>query len=256
MDIELFGGVPDWIQVGLAILSLGGSVGVGAYRAGVRRTRLDDRRLLLREWTDVIGTLGQRSPGTGSSEPDRVGRIARQRLANLREQDDINSIFQLLPWKDRALWVRHVRHVFQVGGPQLAELMAVSRMLGSDELELQMELAGEPARSEIYTAVETSVTDLDSAVNISLGGFRTAHARPNAETYLELRDHLIRKSNPSILTRWSLMRTSVRLWVWGPRPFSPWLKPRHLAVDYQIQTFAGRDLDFRWNIVSEVIESG
>lgn len=39
-----------WVSVGLAVVSLlvGGSV--GTYRGGVRRTRLDDRRELLRTW--------------------------------------------------------------------------------------------------------------------------------------------------------------------------------------------------------------
>ncbi len=165
-----------WITVGLTFVGLfiGGSA--GTYRGGVRRTRLDDRRELLRVWIPWLPAIFKEWPP--GADPNQMGYAygpPRRAHATIEAFDELNRIVRLLPMKDRFLWSRIVGSVLnQLESAELIQFVTNYDMARyeSDWLEIH---------DKAYTSIE--------------------QAGPNDLRFVDdLETYLILKTNPTIWT--------------------------------------------------------
>ena len=207
--------LPDWLSLLVAVLSLGGGAGVGVYRGGVQRARLDDRREILRgyfPWARYP-IVNEPSPFTNDPDVPPEVNVTSRAAANFFAMNEINSLVRMLPWKDRALWVRDLSILLHASSEttSLYHALEVARpyqwsgRIGENELR---------ASAEIVELFRKARLDIDSK-----HGPRFVNRASRFEA------HLLRKVNPTGLSRFQDLSESVKLIVRGPRPFSASIRP-------------------------------
>ena len=144
---EVFGNLPDWVSVLLAIAGLFGGTGAGVYYGGVRRARLDDRREFLKVWMPWIsrGVFYSFPPGFDElPEPATLDEdfIYDLALANATADglDAVTDLAELLPWQDRALWRGYAGCLLDYADP-INIMVLRDKPLGGDERVKALNLA-------------------------------------------------------------------------------------------------------------------
>lgn len=214
------GTLPDWIALALAL----GTASLGASYVGhVKRSRLEDRRellrhgaiaglsvapdCLLREDVIEIAAEGRLTVGEDAHFPDpptggtryRIAIFTLRRIASLLDEAD--EIVRLLPWHDRALWVAAVDTL----GSE-----TIGRILGPVE---NVKISGD----SVYLGPEHPGGLLEDYLNVM--GAEASWAQFRDRVVL-LEEHLLRRVNPRLGSRLIDLRQSSRLVIFGPRPWS------------------------------------
>ena len=215
---DILGSLPDWLSIAIGVLSLGGGAGVGVFRGGVARARLEDRRELVKVWLPWVSNYlfsdyrpGHENPfPVPPAQPDHVDDY----LSSLRWQaisglQDVTDQVELLPWVDRALWRQY--------------LNATVDLAGANSFVLPNRAHG-PALGAALAA--NAQFRLDHAMPVGLD--RNALKDPRWFALKKkrqvagdrLRKHLRRHVNPTWAGRWASNTEFWRLIVFGPRPWS------------------------------------
>ncbi len=222
------GSLTDWIQIALGIAGLLGGSAAGTYYGGVRRARLDDRRHLLTLWTAWLPLVFVSEPPTYTPNPNDSPsrREARIAISDLIAIDEINARVRMLPWRDRALWVRIVDRMILGHPPSirvLQDAVASSKVHGGITEEHAEKIA--QARGLLTSSL---VLTADTTIPGHTGG----------RTVEDFQNHLLRRVNPTVTTRVADARSSARLWLYGPRPWSSRIQPPEMNLADQIRRLA------------------
>ncbi|MEM7349236.1 MAG: hypothetical protein AAF657_00425 [Acidobacteriota bacterium] len=189
---EMFGNLPDWLGIVLAVAGLFGGSSAGVYRGGLSRARLDLRLEIMQSWTGFIRG-GHRFPILSASDcSDELERAQAihpagqtdqliDLLSRYRAMEELARIVRLLPLVDRALWHDWAGSVVSRNRSSWLALLEL----------VHPRYVGERP------------THIDCDIDLSI----PAPFKP-AESFYE---HVLRQANPTWSSRWQNLKT--RLWV-------------------------------------------
>lgn len=234
--------VPDWLQVLLAVLGLITGSSTGVYYGGVRRARLEDRRELLRVWMPWVPDWFYVPPPDFEGTEEHVDPLTRI-LVTTEAIDEINLLVELLPWVDRAQWVRCVDALLQKSEDLIVPrlLWNLHSMFGAflpvDEVEDGDDRGSE---SEALDATKQELEDDGDSVELVELELALLNISDELDSYVaEFRSGLVRRVNPRRVS--SLLEVIRRLELLknGPRPWSRSIRPGQLRLDRQMLRIAG-----------------
>ena len=222
------GSVAEWVGVFVAVATLLVGSGGGVHLAGVRHRRLDDRRkLLLESMTWLKGTF----PVDDDPDDDDVPRgLLLDRAIN--RIDETNRTIRLLPWVERALWHRIIESAIYSGRPDELFKIAAQRFAPPPDLRRVGRRQGRPRHPQ-PPDLETMGVPPENVQFLmwsfafqGLGGF---------DDVVDFENRLVRKTNPTLISRWANFRQMAGCYWRGPRPWSAAIRPTQMEFYLQIR---------------------
>ncbi len=263
----------DWVGVAVAVFGLFTGTGAGVYYGNVvRRTRLEDRRLLLHQWVPWMHRMFLTDPPTHTGPPSHTPEL--RAVSTLQGLRVINGLVTLLPYKDRALWSRVIRSFLSDWAARDA-LMTAQRAAFASDLAVgtntKLRLGPPAGASDDESALRRTISDLidrahdlgmavpNEAATAAVGNAQVEHvfrmfrsgesyvSEPfvparfevgiSARTYGPIRSferHLIRRSNPTFFSRWRDVACSLSLLRVGPHRWDRLVRPPNIRITYQL----------------------